>query len=133
MAKRKESISEFEPNKILQPLDLSLEQQALLFGDLRTRLVDYVTYETRNDLTPSLKESMDLLRGVASKIIINCGFGKTLSPVEFVTYGLPNFVSKDDLEKLANEKVFGPMDEYFRRIAKFYLDQKKSEERRNLV
>lgn len=133
MAKLKESISEFEPNKILQPLDLSLEQQTLLFGDLRGRLVDYMNYETRNNLTPRLKESMDLLREVASKIIINLGYDKKYSPAEFVTLGLVKFVSKKDLKKLVVEDAYGPSEEDFNKKVKFYLNQKRSEERRNLV
>ena len=128
-----ESKSEPEVKNIFQPLDLNLEQQALLFGDLSGKLFDYMCYETRNDLTPRLKESMGLLREVAGRMVINLGYDKIYSPVEFVTLGLVKFVSMENLEKLAAEKAYGPSEEDFKRKVNFYLNQKRSEERRNLV
>lgn len=128
-----ESKSEPEVKNILQPLDLNPEQQALLFGDLRGKLFDYMCYETKDLLTPKLRESMNVLREVAGRMVINLGYDKIYSPVEFVTLGLVKFVSMENLEKLATEEAYGPSEEEFNGKVNFYLNQKRSEERRNLV
>lgn len=113
-------------------LDLSLEQQKLLFGCLRSQLAQYVHHETRSHLTPDFKKEMDFVREIAGKIVNNLGYDKTYTPVDFITLGLADFISVKDLEELAARKAYGPMEEYFKAKVNFYLDKKRSGERRNL-